>query len=236
MSFSGIEKEFKNIKETLTADLSCPICQEIFRNPVNTTCGHSFCLACLLESIAPWSAAKCTQCPECSCAIVKQHPFSMNRALRGPLLLLVESEDEWNSRTVNDALDALQGNVVAILKLAGHYSMGRGGLKSNNVEVTIHALFSHVWSGTRGDKLSVIRALLHGENGVQRNSNHATDWMGTMEREDAFNSQDVLEDPSVSDRQGPHHFLNYVPSHASAPDDVSDMKRVQKTRKNPIVV
>lgn len=44
-------------------DLSCPICCEIFRDPVVLKCSHSFCSACLQQY---WSGrGRCRDCPLC---------------------------------------------------------------------------------------------------------------------------------------------------------------------------
>uniref|UniRef100_A0A3Q3KHE5 Uncharacterized protein n=1 Tax=Monopterus albus TaxID=43700 RepID=A0A3Q3KHE5_MONAL len=43
-------------------DFSCPICQDVFKNPVVLSCSHSFCKACLQT----WWADKCIhECPVC---------------------------------------------------------------------------------------------------------------------------------------------------------------------------
>uniref|UniRef100_A0A8C7NSF9 Uncharacterized protein n=1 Tax=Oncorhynchus mykiss TaxID=8022 RepID=A0A8C7NSF9_ONCMY len=43
-------------------DLSCPVCCEIFREPVILSCSHSFCRACLEET---WSKGGTQDCPVC---------------------------------------------------------------------------------------------------------------------------------------------------------------------------
>uniref|UniRef100_A0A8K9V1T5 Uncharacterized protein n=1 Tax=Oncorhynchus mykiss TaxID=8022 RepID=A0A8K9V1T5_ONCMY len=46
----------------LEKDLSCPVCCEIFREPVILSCSHSFCRACLEET---WSKGGTQDCPVC---------------------------------------------------------------------------------------------------------------------------------------------------------------------------
>ena len=43
-------------------DLSCPVCFEIFKDPVLLSCSHSFCKACLQEY---WKEKKERDCPVC---------------------------------------------------------------------------------------------------------------------------------------------------------------------------
>ncbi|KAM9757998.1 uncharacterized protein ACNS7B_005121 [Menidia menidia] len=43
-------------------DLSCTLCHEVFRDPVDLECGHSFCKDCLKEW---WSAKPIHKCPLC---------------------------------------------------------------------------------------------------------------------------------------------------------------------------
>ncbi|XP_062335879.1 nuclear factor 7, ovary-like [Osmerus eperlanus] len=43
-------------------DLSCPVCRDIFTDPVILSCSHSFCKACLQEY---WKHSKSQECPLC---------------------------------------------------------------------------------------------------------------------------------------------------------------------------
>uniref|UniRef100_A0A669CRY8 Tripartite motif-containing protein 35-like n=1 Tax=Oreochromis niloticus TaxID=8128 RepID=A0A669CRY8_ORENI len=43
-------------------DLSCPICRDIFRDPVVLSCSHSFCKACLRNW---WNEKRIQECPVC---------------------------------------------------------------------------------------------------------------------------------------------------------------------------
>ncbi|XP_071349439.1 E3 ubiquitin-protein ligase TRIM35-like [Trachinotus anak] len=46
----------------LDADLSCPVCQDIFKDPVVLSCSHSFCKVCLQRW---WREGKKRECPCC---------------------------------------------------------------------------------------------------------------------------------------------------------------------------
>lgn len=59
-------------------DLSCPICHEIFRNPVVLSCSHSFCQACLHSW---WAEDLNRECPLCRRTASKTDPVC-NLALR----------------------------------------------------------------------------------------------------------------------------------------------------------
>ena len=43
-------------------DFSCPVCHDIFKDPVLLSCSHSFCKACLQKW---WSEKKIQECPVC---------------------------------------------------------------------------------------------------------------------------------------------------------------------------
>ena len=45
----------------LTEDLACPICMSVLRDPFVTSCGHSFCHACVSKHLAHRS-----NCPSCA--------------------------------------------------------------------------------------------------------------------------------------------------------------------------
>ncbi|XP_041926991.1 E3 ubiquitin-protein ligase TRIM35-like isoform X2 [Alosa sapidissima] len=46
----------------LEEDLSCPVCTEIYKDPVVLTCSHSFCKACLQQF---WNTKGSRECPVC---------------------------------------------------------------------------------------------------------------------------------------------------------------------------
>ena len=46
----------------LEEDLSCPVCTDIFKDPVVLSCSHSFCKACLQQY---WETKGSRECPVC---------------------------------------------------------------------------------------------------------------------------------------------------------------------------
>ncbi|XP_047246434.1 nuclear factor 7, ovary-like [Girardinichthys multiradiatus] len=52
-------------------NLLCPICQEMYENPVILTCEHSFCIYCLKTN---WADRKTTECPICKRRYSKELP------------------------------------------------------------------------------------------------------------------------------------------------------------------
>uniref|UniRef100_A0A670JE76 E3 ubiquitin/ISG15 ligase TRIM25-like n=1 Tax=Podarcis muralis TaxID=64176 RepID=A0A670JE76_PODMU len=61
----------------LEHNIVCPICLEVFRDPVTTACGHNFCMDCLQDY---WDhqalVGDCPYCPQC------REPFSSRPQLR----------------------------------------------------------------------------------------------------------------------------------------------------------
>ncbi|XP_039652325.1 nuclear factor 7, ovary-like [Perca fluviatilis] len=52
-------------------DLSCPVCHDIFKDPVVLSCSHSFCKDCLQRW---WTAKKTRECPICKRRSSKSQP------------------------------------------------------------------------------------------------------------------------------------------------------------------
>ncbi|XP_073691426.1 E3 ubiquitin-protein ligase TRIM35-like [Garra rufa] len=52
-------------------DISCPVCQEIFKNPVVLSCSHSVCKECLQQF---WRTKKTQECPVCRRRSSKSEP------------------------------------------------------------------------------------------------------------------------------------------------------------------
>ncbi|XP_073691429.1 E3 ubiquitin-protein ligase TRIM35-like [Garra rufa] len=52
-------------------DFSCPVCQEIFKNPVVLSCSHSICKECLQQF---WRTKKTQECPVCGRRSSREYP------------------------------------------------------------------------------------------------------------------------------------------------------------------
>uniref|UniRef100_A0AAQ5Z303 Zinc-binding protein A33-like n=1 Tax=Amphiprion ocellaris TaxID=80972 RepID=A0AAQ5Z303_AMPOC len=75
-------------------DFSCPICQDIFRNPVVLSCSHSFCKACLQRW---WSQKKIHECPVCKRRSSKSDPPS-NLSLKNVCEAFAQEQQKASSR------------------------------------------------------------------------------------------------------------------------------------------
>ncbi|XP_019897296.2 tripartite motif-containing protein 35 isoform X2 [Esox lucius] len=58
-------------RSSFEEDLSCPVCCDIFKDPVMMLCGHSFCKICLQKS---WKEKKYRECPMCRSKSSKTEP------------------------------------------------------------------------------------------------------------------------------------------------------------------
>jgi hypothetical protein len=59
--------------EQIVKDMECTICFEIFREPITTQCGHSYCRSCIAE----WNQKNDT-CPACRSFIVNLNAIRIN--------------------------------------------------------------------------------------------------------------------------------------------------------------
>ncbi|KAM9409969.1 E3 ubiquitin-protein ligase TRIM39-like [Pholidichthys leucotaenia] len=59
-------------------DMSCPVCKDIFREPVLLSCSHSFCKACVMNW---WTTMTTKECPVCKRRSSKSEPL-LNLALK----------------------------------------------------------------------------------------------------------------------------------------------------------
>uniref|UniRef100_A0A3Q2NSM5 Uncharacterized protein n=1 Tax=Fundulus heteroclitus TaxID=8078 RepID=A0A3Q2NSM5_FUNHE len=55
----------------LEEDLCCPVCQDVFKDPVVLLCSHSFCKECLKKW---WREKPAQQCPVCRKRSSREHP------------------------------------------------------------------------------------------------------------------------------------------------------------------
>ncbi|KAI4889678.1 hypothetical protein NFI96_022019, partial [Prochilodus magdalenae] len=74
-------------------DLSCPVCCDIFRDPVVLSCSHSVCKSCLQKF---WETKGSQECPVCRRRSSKEHP-PCNLVLKNLCESLLESRSQRSS-------------------------------------------------------------------------------------------------------------------------------------------
>uniref|UniRef100_A0A671PEF1 Zinc-binding protein A33-like n=2 Tax=Sinocyclocheilus anshuiensis TaxID=1608454 RepID=A0A671PEF1_9TELE len=74
-------------------DYSCPVCHEIFKDPVILSCSHSFCKECLQQF---WRTKKTQECPVCRRRSSNQYP-PLNLALKNLCESLLNERNERRS-------------------------------------------------------------------------------------------------------------------------------------------
>ncbi|XP_043942175.1 zinc-binding protein A33-like isoform X2 [Protopterus annectens] len=85
-------------------DLQCPVCAELFEDPVVVECGHSFCRACI-ESF--WNKEKEQHCPKCQEGTTKL--YFISRSLAALALKAKNSSLEYPSK--KDKIQVTLGKV-----------------------------------------------------------------------------------------------------------------------------
>uniref|UniRef100_A0A3Q3ATR1 RING-type domain-containing protein n=1 Tax=Kryptolebias marmoratus TaxID=37003 RepID=A0A3Q3ATR1_KRYMA len=97
------------VSTAVKEDLCCPVCQEVFRDPVVLSCSHSFCKVCLKD----WWRQKPTQeCPVCKRRSSKSDP-PCNRALKN----LCESFLQEKHQRASEALCSLHSEKLRLFCL-----------------------------------------------------------------------------------------------------------------------
>uniref|UniRef100_A0A8C0YHB0 Uncharacterized protein n=1 Tax=Cyprinus carpio carpio TaxID=630221 RepID=A0A8C0YHB0_CYPCA len=74
-------------------DFSCPVCQEIFKNPVLLSCSHSVCKECLQQF---WRTKKTQECPVCRRRSSREQP-PYNLALKNLCESFLKERNEVRS-------------------------------------------------------------------------------------------------------------------------------------------
>uniref|UniRef100_A0A3Q2NSM0 E3 ubiquitin-protein ligase TRIM39-like n=1 Tax=Fundulus heteroclitus TaxID=8078 RepID=A0A3Q2NSM0_FUNHE len=66
-------------RDSLSKQLQCSVCQQVFTDPVTTPCGHNFCQACIGQA---WDRGDACQCPACDKRFPSRPEMSINTALK----------------------------------------------------------------------------------------------------------------------------------------------------------
>ncbi|XP_036962708.1 nuclear factor 7, brain-like [Acanthopagrus latus] len=74
----------------LEEDLCCPVCHDVFREPVVLSCSHSFCKDCLQSC---WTERRTRECPVCKRRSSKGHP-PLNLVLKNLCESFLQDRDQ----------------------------------------------------------------------------------------------------------------------------------------------
>ncbi|XP_077341374.1 E3 ubiquitin-protein ligase TRIM39-like [Lithobates pipiens] len=66
----------------LRAELDCPICLNIYTDPVMLKCGHNFCRVCIDHALDTQEGSGCYSCPQCRRKFRERPPLQRNITLR----------------------------------------------------------------------------------------------------------------------------------------------------------
>ncbi len=64
---------------SLTEEIQCSICLDVFTDPVSTPCGHNFCKTCLNKC---WDNSQTCSCPYCKETFKHRPDLKINTTLR----------------------------------------------------------------------------------------------------------------------------------------------------------
>ncbi|XP_038607958.1 E3 ubiquitin-protein ligase TRIM11-like [Tachyglossus aculeatus] len=89
------------LSQRLREEVTCPVCREVFTDPVTLDCGHSVCRGCLPQSQgAPERPPSCPECEE----PIRQDVLESNRRLRKLALLARQLSQHFQPRPEEDGV------------------------------------------------------------------------------------------------------------------------------------
>nr|AAI22161.1 Zgc:153151 [Danio rerio] len=101
--FMGLSKSLH-----LTEECQCPVCLDVFTDPVTTPCGHNFCKTCLIQC---WDNSQDYRCPLCKVTFSKRPEVKSNTVLREIVQIFMDSTKEDPLHTDGPLSEELQCSV-----------------------------------------------------------------------------------------------------------------------------
>uniref|UniRef100_A0A3B4F5T9 Tripartite motif containing 35-12 n=1 Tax=Pundamilia nyererei TaxID=303518 RepID=A0A3B4F5T9_9CICH len=119
------------------ANLHCPVCCDIFKDPVLLSCSHSFCKVCLRRW---WRRKEALECPVCKRISGKKHP-PCNLALKNlceafllesdqfkrlhkfleeeekARIAAVSAEERWKREVLKEKMDVMRREIAALSQI-----------------------------------------------------------------------------------------------------------------------
>ncbi|XP_073715896.1 E3 ubiquitin/ISG15 ligase TRIM25-like [Misgurnus anguillicaudatus] len=83
---------------SLSEELQCCICLDVFSDPVSTSCGHNFCRICLKQY---WDNSQIYSCPYCKETFSKRPELKINTTLRDLTLIFKEKSSQVKSDKIS---------------------------------------------------------------------------------------------------------------------------------------
>ncbi|XP_073715853.1 E3 ubiquitin-protein ligase TRIM39-like [Misgurnus anguillicaudatus] len=87
---------------SMSEELQCCICLDVFSDPVSTPCGHNFCRICLKQC---WDNSQIHSCPCCKETFSKRPELNINTTLREIMLIFKEKFSLRRSEVLCDVCD-----------------------------------------------------------------------------------------------------------------------------------
>ncbi|XP_073715852.1 E3 ubiquitin-protein ligase TRIM39-like [Misgurnus anguillicaudatus] len=87
---------------SLSEELRCSMCLDVFSDPVSTPCGHNFCRICLKQC---WDNSQIYSCPYCKKTFSKRPELNINTTLREITLIFKEKFSLRRSEVFCDICD-----------------------------------------------------------------------------------------------------------------------------------
>ncbi|XP_056329397.1 E3 ubiquitin-protein ligase TRIM39-like isoform X2 [Danio aesculapii] len=99
---------------TLSEELQCSICLDVFTDPVSTPCGHNFCKSCLNQC---WNNSQTYNCPFCKETFNNRPELKINTTLRQLVQVFKQNIPEKTSEVLCDICDGVKKKALKICLL-----------------------------------------------------------------------------------------------------------------------
>ncbi|KAM4024243.1 uncharacterized protein ACNLHF_025170 [Anomaloglossus baeobatrachus] len=143
--------------ESLSEELLCPICLDIYTDPVMLNCGHNFCQECINRALDIRNGSTGFKCPECNMVFLQRPLLLLNLKLRN----IIKHLQEASHKKLQSSLLGLKKEQDVTKKSLQNLNEQKNKIheSAQNLESVLNTFFTMIEKDIRRSRKTVLGAI-----------------------------------------------------------------------------